>query len=71
MSKQEFYTHQEAQTKLMELFSEGKGLLALKEDPKCPPDMKEKLEKLSSLHFETVVALMGQKAQEGGNHGKA
>ena len=68
MKKVIYYTDKEAQEKMMELFSEGKGVLALKDDPKCPPDMKAKLQKLSDLHFETMVSIMADKAKKGGSY---
>ena len=64
-----YYTDKEAQNKLMELFTQGKGLFALKDDPKCPLDIKEKLETLSNLHKEAIVQIMSDKVQEGGVYG--
>jgi len=51
MKKVTYYTTAEAQEKMIELFSQGKGLLALKDDPRCPPEMQVKLQKLSNLHY--------------------
>ncbi len=69
MKNEVYYTDTEAQSKMMELLSEGKGVLALKDDPKCPPKMREKLQKLSDLHFETMVSIMSDKIKKGGLHG--
>jgi len=50
MNNENYYTDQEAQQQLMKLVFEGKGLTALKDDPRCPPDMKVKLQNLEDLH---------------------
>lgn len=51
-----YYTDQEAQQKLMQLVFEGKGVTALKDDPKCPPDMKAKLQQLEDLHKSLLIS---------------
>lgn len=61
MKKQTYYTDVEAQNKMMQLFSEGKGLTALKDDPKCPPAVKKNLQKLEELHFEVMQQIMVEK----------
>lgn len=66
MKNNKYYTHEEAQKKMFQLFSEGKSLVALKDDPKCPPQIKENLTKMAALHKETIVQLM---ATKGGDNG--
>ncbi len=61
MKKQQYYTEKEAQNQMMKLFSEGKGLTALKDDPKCPPDIKKNLDQLADLNFKVMQQIMSEK----------
>lgn len=58
MSNIQYYTAQEAQQKMFELFTQGKGILSLKDDPKCPLDIKQKLQTMAALHNEVVEQIM-------------
>lgn len=71
MKNTTYYTHEEAKTAMLKAVKEGKGFLALKDDPKCPPDMKTKFEHLSKLLSKKVTSIIETNANKGNHHGKA